>query len=61
MTYESIRQAGAEIEVTPAMIDAGKCELAEHRFLDDVEYVLESVFRAMLYANASASETSDSR
>jgi hypothetical protein len=50
-----------EIEVTPAMIEAGLYELYEHNFGDDVKLVLEDVYRAMAYAvgdkvSASASK-----
>ena len=44
-------QAGAEIEVTPAIIEAGKAELREHRYVDDTDYMLEAVYRAMAYVS----------
>lgn len=54
-------QAGAlkEIEVTPAMIEAGLDELCQHRVGTDWEVILESVYRAMAY-RAPASITSAS-
>lgn len=48
-------QGQAGIEVTPAMIEAGKSALAEYGFRDEIEYVIESVYRAMAYAKADAS------
>jgi hypothetical protein len=55
-------QAGAEIEVTPAMVAAGLDEFREHHFGGDIGYMLESIYRAMCYAaRAAASETSVSR
>lgn len=36
-------------------------ELREYGFADDPRYVLECVYRAMAYASASASVTSESR
>ena len=48
-----------EIEVTPEMIEAGLEELSEHRYGSDARYVLESVYRAMAYADlVRASSTS---
>ncbi len=44
-----------EIEVTPAMIAAGKEALREYSFADDMGYVIECVYRAMAYARADAS------
>lgn len=52
------RQAGAEIEVTPDMVDAGLDELRGHSLVGDARYMLESVYRAMAYARRSASVTS---
>lgn len=49
-----------EVEVTPAMIEAGLTEMGEHRFCGDLAYMVESVFRAMHYARRAASATSDS-
>lgn len=43
------RQAGAEIEVTPAMIEAGMSELRQHMLGENLECVIEEVFRAMAY------------
>ena len=51
-------ERGQEIEVTPEMVEAGKQALSEYSFADDVSYVIESVFRAMLYARSVASPTS---
>ena len=42
-----------EIEVTEEMVQAGLYELNDHRvceLLDEPNYVLEAVFRAMVYA-----------
>lgn len=44
-----------EIEVTPAMIEAGINEMREHHYEGDVRYMLESVYRAMAYSKRSAS------
>lgn len=55
------RQAGAEIEVTPEMIEAGLEELYQHRFGSDLRYVLEVVYRAMAYSSVSASLINSSR
>jgi hypothetical protein len=49
--------ASAEIEVTPAMLAAGKSALLEHSFSDDLFDVIEDVFRAMAYARADAAST----
>ena len=55
-------QAGAEIEVTSAMIAAGREELLGHPIGGDLDYMLESVFRSMSYAALdSASATSPSK
>lgn len=58
---QDTRQAGAEIEVTPSMLEAGLDELREHSFAGDLPYVLESVYRAMAYASRSASATSSTK
>lgn len=50
-------QAGAEIEVTPAMIDAGLEELYQHHYGEGLRHLLESVYRAMAYARVCASST----
>ena len=50
MVLSDSRQAGAiEIEVTPAMIEAGINELYDHSLADGLPYVMEVVFRAMAY------------
>jgi hypothetical protein len=46
------------IEVTPQMVEAGLSELREHHFGGDLAYIVECVFRAMVYARDSASTTS---
>lgn len=53
------RQAGTVegVEVTAEMTRAGLQEFAEHRFGDELEYVLECVYRAMHYAREDASST----
>jgi hypothetical protein len=38
-----------EIEVTPSMIQAGLDELGNHLMQSDLTYVIECVFREMLY------------
>lgn len=50
-------QAGAEIEVTEEMVEAGLAELAEHRFADDLRLVIEEVYRAMAYVRERACST----
>jgi len=50
-----------EIEVTERMVKAGLEALQEHKYGEDLSYVLESVFRAMSYGRCSASSTSASR
>jgi hypothetical protein len=47
------------IEVTPEMIAAGLEELRDHHLGDDWPYVLESVFRAMLYESKLASSINE--
>lgn len=54
-------QTGAQIEVTPAMVEAGVEEIREHHVGDDLGYVVESVFRAMAYLSPSASFTIPAR
>ncbi len=46
---QSRGQAGAEIEVTDAMVAAGLHELAEHNLGEGLPYIVEAVFRAMAY------------
>ena len=49
-----------EIEVTEKMIEEGRREFWEHKYDTDIPYMLESVFRAMSYANVrSASSSKD--
>jgi hypothetical protein len=55
------RPAIVEIEVSPAMVQAGMEELGEHRLLDDMAYVLECVYRAMAYESASACSITEDR
>ena len=43
-----------EIPVTPQMVDAGLHEMREHHYETDVRWMLESVFRAMVYARLDA-------
>lgn len=50
-----------EIEVTPAMVEAGLGELRDHRFGDDLRLVLEDVYRSMTYAKRSASSSKPDR
>lgn len=51
-----------EVEVTPAMIEAGLEELRQHSFGEELPYLLECVYRAMAYeALAPASVTSASK
>lgn len=55
------RQASAQIEVTPQMIEAGVEEMREHNIGDDLGYVVEVVYRAMAYESRPASSTSDDK
>lgn len=49
---ESERQAGAEIEVTEEMIEAGMKEFAGYHYeLFNEDEVIASIFRAMLQAS----------
>jgi hypothetical protein len=50
-----------QIEVTPAMIEAGQAEMSEHHYGGDTAYMLECVYRAMAYASRDASATNNSR
>ncbi|MDR7116817.1 hypothetical protein J2X41_002717 [Caulobacter sp. BE254] len=43
-----------EIDVTPAMIEAGVTEFRKHCYGDDTSYRLERVYRVMAYVSASA-------
>ena len=52
------RQAGAEIEITPAMIDAGVMELCENKFGGPLADLVQDVFYAMMaqyYVSSKAS------
>lgn len=49
------------IDVTPQMVEAGLAEFRDHRYDTGVRYMLESVYRAMAYANLDASSTSPSK
>jgi hypothetical protein len=46
-----------EIEVTEAMVAAGLDEMRDHHYESDTKWMLECIFRAMLYASPAASET----
>ena len=48
------RVAIPPIEVTAPMLAAGREELAQHRFGDDLDCLLEEVYRAMAYAAATS-------
>lgn len=57
MAVSDSGQAGALpslplIVVTPEMVAAGREELADHSLAGDLDYMLESVFRAMAYAGS---------
>ncbi len=57
--HDSSGQAGTEneIEITPEMIEAGLQEMREHHYDTDVGYMLECVYRAMVYATRQASSS----
>ena len=56
------KDAGIEIEVTSAMVDAGMDALSEHHLYEDLRYVVECIFRAMAYENfASASSITSAK
>ena len=55
---EKAGQADEEVLVSAEMVAAGLSEMAEHSFGDDLGYVLECVFRQMLYAGKLSASTS---
>ena len=55
MADDSNRQAGAEIEVTKEMLDAGLEVLCEHTYGGDARYMVECIYRQMAYAFDRAS------
>lgn len=53
---EGLRDRLVEIVVTPQMVEAGTNELREFRLGDDLGYLAEMVFRAMVYTSRGPQE-----
>lgn len=54
MTHDSTRQAGAQIEITPAMIEAGVKYLRESDALDYPCFATRGLVRELLEASLRA-------